>query len=106
MKRGRPSGSFVRQNIVEILYCIGSAHGYNISKQYLRIFPPVTRRVIYYHLQKGLSLGEFDVDRIEREHGDFSWGSVAEKTYYKLGKHAKPRGDAHVAARLNELSRS
>src|SRR3989344_7725587 len=90
--RGRKSGSVVRQNIIEILYHVGSAHGYNISKIYFRAFPPVTRRVIYYHLQKGLTLGEFEVDRIEREQGDFSWGSVAEKTYYKLGKHAKPVG--------------
>jgi len=96
MKRGRPSGSVVRQNMIEILYRVGSAHGYNLSKLYLRVFPPVTRRVIYYHLQKGLSLGEFDIDRVEREQGDFSWGSVAEKTYYKLGKHAKPIGDDRV----------
>ena len=96
MKRGRPSRSIIRQHIVEILYYVGSAHGYHISKIYPRVFPAVTRRVIYYHLQKGLSLGEFEIDKIEREQGNFSWGSVAEKTYYKLGKQAKPVGDQRI----------
>lgn len=103
MKRGRPSGSIIRQNIVEILYYIGSAHGYHISKLYPRIFPAVTRRVIYYHMRKGVSLGEFDIDKIEREQGDFSWGSVAEKTYYKLGKNAKPIGDELVKVVVKKL---
>lgn len=96
MKRGRPNRSVIRQNIVEILFYADSAHGYHISKIYPRLFPAVTRRVIYYHLQKGMSLGEFEIDRVEREQGDFSWGSVAEKTYYKLGKQAKPMGNQRV----------
>ena len=96
MKRGRPNRSVIRQNIVEILFYVGSAHGYHISKIYPRLFPAVTRRVIYYHLQKGMSLGEFEIDRVEREHGNFSWGSVAEKTYYKLGKQAKPMGNQQI----------
>lgn len=96
MKRGRPPQSQIRQNIVEILYILGSAYGYQISKLYQQLFAPATRRVIYYHLRKGIDLGEFEVDRIEREKGDFSWGTIAEKTYYKLGKSAKPRGDKRV----------
>ena len=94
-KKGRPTHSQIRQNIIEILYRMGRAYGYRISKIYLQAYPPVTRRVIYYHLRKGLEIGEFEIDRIEKEIGDFSWGSISEKTYYKLGKNAKPRGDYH-----------
>jgi hypothetical protein len=96
--KGRPPQSEIRQNMIELLHVLGSAYGYQLSKLYADLFPSATRRVIYYHLQKGVSLGEFEVDRVEHETGDFSWGSVAEKTYYKLGKNAKPRGDPRVKA--------
>ena len=41
-------------------------------------------------------MGEFEIDKVEREQGEFSWGNVAEKTYYRLGKNAQPRGDERV----------
>jgi hypothetical protein len=88
--RGRPIGSPIRQNIVEILYFMKSGYGYEIYKAYRSIFPKVTMRVIYYHLKKGLSTEEFAIDRIEKEKGDYSWGPEAEKIYYKLGKNARP----------------
>lgn len=90
MKRGRPIGSAIRQNIVELLHHMGKAHGYNIYKNYSKIFPKATMRVIYYHLKKGLELEEFKVERVEREKGDYSWGSEAERIYYALGPNAKP----------------
>ena len=96
MKRGRPVGSNVRQNILEILYFVGSAHGYHIYKVYKQIFPKITLRGVYYHLKKGIELGELEVDEIKRTSGDYSWGSEAEKIYYKLGKNAKPKGDPRV----------
>ena len=97
-RRGRPAKSQIRQNIVEILSQYKSAYGYQISKIYFQLFPSATRRVIYYHLKKGLDLGEFEIDRVEHEKGEFSWGSTAEKTYYRLGKDAQPRGDPRVVA--------
>ncbi len=100
MKRGRPPQSQIRQNMVELMYILGSAYGYQLSKLYQQIFAPATRRVIYYHLRKGIDLGEFEIDRVEHEKGDFSWGTVAEKTYYKLGKNAKPRGDQRIKAAI------
>ncbi|MGM5487953.1 MAG: hypothetical protein ACQESG_03315 [Nanobdellota archaeon] len=96
MGRGRPTYSKVRMNMVEILSVKGEAYGYELAKIYLDIFPKVTRRLLYYHLKKGLELGEFRIDRVEREQGDYSWGQSAEKTYYALGKNAKPRGDEQV----------
>ena len=98
MRRGRSVGSNVRQNVLEILAVIGRGHGYQIYKIYRELFPKVTLRVIYYHLKKGLSLGELEVERVEKERGDYSWGSEAEKIYYKLGPEAKKTGDERIAA--------
>lgn len=98
MRRGRPVGSAVRQNVVEVLGALGRGHGYQIFKIYRELFPKVTLRVIYYHLKKGVDLGEFEVDKIEKEKGDYSWGSEAEKIYYKLGPKAQVQGDSRVKA--------
>ena len=96
MPRGRPVQSAIRQNIVEILYFLKKGYGYDIYKAYIAIFPKVTMRSIYYHLKKGTALGEFKVYKIEKEQGDYSWGSEAEKVYYSLGENAKPKIDKRV----------
>ena len=101
MGRGRPIGSKVRQNIIEILYFLGSAHGYHIYKIYKNVYPTVTLRAIYYHLTKGLDTNEFEIADIQKEQGDFSWGTEAEKTYYKLGKKAKPKIDEKLRMYLD-----
>ena len=88
--RGRPLGSEVRQNVIDILNFMGKAYGYQIHKAYKEIFAPVTLRSIYYHLKKGLDLGLFKVEKVERTKGDYSWGTVAEKTYYSLTGKANP----------------
>lgn len=98
MRRGRPVGSTVRQNILEILHVLGRAHGYQIYKVYRELYPKVTLRVIYYHLKKGQDLGELEIQNVEKEKGDYSWGSEAEKIYYQLGPKAKVQGDERVAA--------
>ncbi len=102
-KKGRPPSSQIRENMVELLHCLGSAYGYQISKVYRQLFAPATRRVIYYHLRKGVELGVFEVDQVKREQGEFSWGTVAEKTYYKLGKTAQPRGDGRVKQAIETM---
>ena len=89
--RGRPIGSNIRQNIIEILFFKGKAYGYDIYKYYCDLFPKVTLRVIYYHLKKGVSLNEFLLENIKKEKGKYSWGGEAEKKYYKLGPEAKPK---------------
>ncbi|MEK6942902.1 MAG: hypothetical protein AABX00_02460 [Nanoarchaeota archaeon] len=90
MKKGRPVKSEIRQNVVEILHFIKKAYGYEIYKIYVAIFPKVTLRSIYYHLRKGVSLGEFEINKVEKTKGDYSWGTEAEKIYYALGPNAKP----------------
>lgn len=96
MVRGRPVGSVIRQRMVDVLQFMGSAYGYEIHKAYKDLFPNVTLRVIYYHLRKGVSIGEFKVDVVKKEEGNYSWGSHAEKTYYSLGPKANPSADEKV----------
>ena len=51
-KKGRPVESAIRQRIIEILYFLKEGYGYDIYKIYRDIFPHVTMRSIYYHLNK------------------------------------------------------
>ncbi len=96
MKRGRPVKSQIRQNVINILYCIQKGYGYQICKIYEGIFPQVTQRSIYYHLRKGVQTEEINVNQVKEEKGDFSWGSSVEKTYYELGKNAQPIDDKRI----------
>ena len=98
MTRGRPIQSQIRQNIIELLFFMKRGYGYDIYRNYREIFAPVTMRSIYYHLRKGLDLGEFKIDQIERTSGNYSWGPEAEKIYYSLGENAKPAGNEKVKA--------
>ena len=102
MARGRPVQSQIRQNIVEILYFMKKGYGYAIYGVYKSVFPAATMRSIYYHLKKGVALGEFKVDKIEKEKGNFSWGSEVEKIYYALGSNAKPVGNERVKKYLDK----
>src|SRR3989338_6020188 len=96
MPRGRPTKSSIRQNMVEVLAVTKEAYGYDLYKMYIRMFPRITMRSIYYHLKKGVALGEFMVSRVEKSKGEYSWGPEAEKTYYSLGPQAKPLGSDRV----------
>ena len=94
--RGRPLGSNIRQNVVDLLAYLGEDYAYNIFKHYIKIFPKSTMRSIYYQLQKGLETGEIMIKKVKIEQGNYSWGSTAEKTYYGLGRNAKPRKNTFV----------
>ncbi len=94
--QGRPLGSKVRQNIIEILYFYKQLHGYELYKIYTDLYPPVTMRLIYYHLKKGLSLGEFKIARVDKKVGNYSWGGVSENILYTLDSAASPIIEPHV----------
>ena len=102
MPKGRPIKSEIRQNVVEILFFMKQGYGYEIYKAYILIFPKVTMRSIYYHLKKGTALGEFKIERVEKEKGDYSWGGEAEKIYYALGPNAKPLGNEKAKAHFEK----
>jgi|TARA_B100001971_G_C17803135_1_gene340331 hypothetical protein len=104
MPKGRPIRSEIRQNMVELLHFMKRGYGYEIYKAYIAVFPKVTMRSIYYHLKKGTDLGEFKVDKIEREKGEYSWGGEAEKIYYALGKDAKPTSNDKVKEYFDKKS--
>jgi len=97
-KRGRPTHSVIRQNLIELLHFMGEAYGYQLYKAYKDLFAPVTLRVIYYHLAKGSSLKEFEVTGVKKTEGKYSWGPEAERIFYKLGPSAKPTNLAEVKA--------
>jgi hypothetical protein len=109
LMRGRPVKSKIRDNMVEIIGFLGSGYGYQISKMYNQIFVQVTQRSIYYHLRKGVSTGEIEVNRIVEDSGDFSWGQKVEKIFYSLGPKANFRNlkrvekffDVHKIAKNN-----
>ena len=96
MTKGRPVFSDVRQNIIDILYFMKKGYGYEIYKHYIKLFPKCTQRLIYYHLKKGIDLGEIEVEEIKQEEGNYSWGKSAEKVYYKLGKNANPKKSKRI----------
>ena len=101
--RGRPVKSEIRQNIIEIIKVVGSEYGYKIHKFYNELFPACTRENIYYNLRKGVTLGEFEIAEIKQEKGAYSWGTVVEKKYYKLGPNATPRDDPRVKEFFDKL---
>ena len=101
--KGRPVGSEVRQNLIEILAVVGKAYGYQLAKLYLEVFPATTKRNIYYHLKKGVELGELQVFDIFHEEGEYSWGTVAEKIYYELGPKAQVKGDERVTQAIRNI---
>ena len=105
MVRGRPIGSPIRQNIIEILFYLRKGYGYQIAKIYNEIFPQVTQRSVYYHLRKGVQIKEININQIKVEKGDFSWGSVVEKIYYTLGDAAQPKGDNRVKEFLKNFNK-
>lgn len=96
VKRGRPVHSQVRQNIIEILNFMGRGYGYQIYTIYRGAYGPVTLRLIYYHLKKGVQLDELKVEKIEKVKGEYSWGGETEKIFYKLGSNAKPTVDTKL----------
>jgi hypothetical protein len=105
-KRGRPVFSQVRQNIVEILYVIGNAYGYEIFKSYKALFAPITLRLVYYHLKKGVQIGEFKIKQIEKRKGDYSWGPETERIIYQLGSKASPKMNSKVRDYFNKKKKS
>lgn len=94
--KGRPIGSKVRQNIIEILYFYKKLYGYEIYKIYTALFPPVSMRLIYYHLKKGIETEEFRIHKIDKKSGNFSWGEDVKNIIYELGPKAEPIILPHV----------
>lgn len=100
--RGRPVGSKIRQKIIEILCHVKSMHGYEIYKHYQEIFGKVAMKSIYYNLNKGVDIGEIEIESSKEELGDYSWGDKAMKTYFKNGPNANPKYLKYVERKLKK----
>ncbi|HIJ98017.1 TPA: hypothetical protein H1012_04235 [archaeon] len=92
-KRGRPVKSLIRDRMKEILAVLGSSYGYEIYKVYTAAFSKITLRSMYYHLNKGVEIGEFNLVGVREEKGSYTWGDKTTRRYYSL----KEKG-----ARINE----
>ena len=78
--------SQVRKNILNIIKEMGSAYGYQISKEYKKRFGrKISLRLTYYHLRKGCEEELFQVLERRKQKGGFSWGPNSERIYYEIG---------------------
>lgn len=102
-RKGRPPSSVVRQNIIDLLFVMGKAHGYEIAKHYNKIFAKVSQRLIYYHLRKGMDYGQIVIREVEKLDGDYSWGSQVERIVYELTKTAQPNVNVQIKKYFDKL---
>ncbi len=102
MPRGRPAFSPIRDNLIELIYYSGKGYGYELYKKYIKIFHKTTIRSIYYHLNKGVTLGVFKIDKVEQVKGDYSWGTGVRRVIFSLGPNANPKKDIRVLKRLKK----
>ena len=85
-KRGRPVKSTIRDRMKEVLAVLGVSYGYEIYKVYRAAFSKITIRSMYYHLNKGVEIGEFDLVEVKEEKGNYTWGDRTTRRYYTLGE--------------------
>ena len=104
--RGRPAFSPIRNNLVELLFFVGEGYGYELYKKYIRVFHKTTMRSVYYHLNKGVELGVFKIEKVENIPGSYSWGEGVRRVIFTLGKNAEPTKDTRVLKRLNVVEKS
>lgn len=103
--RGRPTKSVIRERILQLLKMKPESYGYEIYKNYVGIFGAVHMRSIYYHLKKGVALGEIELTEIKDEKGDYSWGDKAERIYYCLGPQGRASISPEVKTYYSKLSK-
>jgi len=102
--RGRPISSPIRENIIELIYVMKEGYGYDLYKKYIQIFEQkINIRSIYYHLNKGVELGEFKIQNIEAVKGDYSWGDQVKRVIFTLGPNAKPRASKEVLTKIKQF---
>lgn len=75
--------SIVRARLAEMLFVAGKLTAYDAHKHYLKLFGPVSQRNVYYQLERGAKLEQFERIELE-EKGEYSWGTVSRKVYYSL----------------------
>lgn len=103
-KLGRKPKSDIRDEMVELLYHLKEAYGYDLYKKYCKVYDKkVSMRSIYYHLNKGVELGIFNLKEVRDVKGDFSWGSGAKQVIFQLGTNATPKASTEVGTKVRNL---
>jgi hypothetical protein len=106
-KLGRKPNSQIRDNIVELLFYLKEAYGYELYKKYKKIYPQqISMRSVYYHLTKGVDLNIFNVKEIQEVSGNYSWGTGTKRVIFTLGQEAKPKQLKEIYIKLMELKRN
>jgi hypothetical protein len=103
-KLGRKPKSQIRDDIVELLYFLKEAYGYDLYKKYCKVYDKkISMRSIYYHLNKGVELGVFNLKEVRDVKGEFSWGSGAKQVIFQLASGANPKALKEVEEKVNNL---
>jgi|GEM_PF-2772107 len=77
----------VRARIAQILENNSAPlYGYAIYKLYTEKFGPISIRLVYYHLTRGVKERLFVVKQVEEIRGDYSWGNQSMRKYYDLNR--------------------
>ena len=100
MAKGRPVKSLIRERMQSIVDTLGVTYGYEIFKLYNEVFEPVDLRSMYYHLAKGVKLGEFEEVGVKHVKGQFTWGDISIRKYYLLG----PQASEHTTPELEKAA--
>ena len=101
--RGRPKGSVIRDRMQEIVALLGVSYGYEIYKAYTAAFSKINIRSMYYHLSKGVELGEFVLAGAKKEQGAYTWGDRTTRMYYVLGPEGKQTESEELPEVLKEV---
>ncbi len=75
--------SEVRRAMVELIKKEGELYGYQLQKLYEKEVGPISLRLVYYHLARGVKEGLFNCEARVEEEG-CSWGGRVERKYYTL----------------------
>jgi|APSaa5957512622_1039677.scaffolds.fasta_scaffold169374_2 hypothetical protein len=103
-KLGRKPKSDIRDEMVELLYFMKEAYGYELYKKYCKVYDKkISMRSVYYHLNKGVELGIFNLKEIRDVKGDFSWGSGVKQVIFQLSSNAQPKISKDVMNKINAL---
>ncbi len=82
-RKPRVVRSSIRARLAELL-SEGPAYGYELYKKYREKYGAISLRLVYYHLERGVKEGLFEVADVRKSKGSFSWGESSRHIYYRL----------------------
>ncbi len=101
----RPRKSLIRDRLVNILYYLNESHGYFLWKIYNSIYKNISSRVVYYHLDVGQDMKIFEIKKIKKSSGDYSWGNSSKNIIYKLSENADPNPERGLKEEIKKAKK-